>query len=110
MQKKLIVELMGKHSNIILVDESTNLIIDSIKHINGLLSSVREVLPGKEYFIPNTKHKTDPHTASPDFWNTSVFTSPISVSKSIYSNLTGFSASMSQELCFEADIDGDLPA
>ena len=73
-QKKLIVELMGKHSNIILVDENTGLIIDSIKHINGLLSSVREVLPGKEYFIPNTKHKEDPHSASPDFWNNSVFT------------------------------------
>lgn len=108
-QKKLIVELMGKHSNIILVDENTGLIIDSIKHINGLLSSVREVLPGKEYFIPNTKHKEDPHSASPDFWNNSVFTSPVSISKSIYSNLTGFSASMSQELCFEAGIDGDLP-
>ncbi|MCI5640870.1 MAG: NFACT family protein, partial [Lachnospiraceae bacterium] len=51
--KKLYVELMGKHSNIIFCDENDT-IIDSIKHISLLVSSVREVLPGRSYFIPNT--------------------------------------------------------
>ena len=45
-RKLLIVELMGKHSNIIFCNDS-GVIIDSIKHISGLVSSVREVLPGK---------------------------------------------------------------
>ncbi len=58
-RKKLIVEIMGKHSNIIFCD-SQDKIIDSIKHISGLVSSVREVLPGKDYFIPQTQNKWNP--------------------------------------------------
>ena len=52
-QKTLVIEIMGKHSNIIFCNENT--IIDSIKHISGIVSSVREVLPGREYFIPQTQ-------------------------------------------------------
>ena len=58
-KKFLIVELMGKHSNIIFCDES-DMIIDSIKHIPAYVSSVREVLPGRPYFIPNTTGKHNP--------------------------------------------------
>ena len=61
--KYLVIELMGKHSNIIFYDDQ-NMIIDSIKHISGMVSSVREVLPGREYFIPNTQDKEDPLTVS----------------------------------------------
>ncbi len=58
--KKLILELMGKHSNIILT-ESDNTILDSIKRVNSLKSSVREVLPKKEYFFPSDISKHDPY-------------------------------------------------
>ena len=47
-KKKLIVEIMGKHSNIIFCDDK-DMIIDSIKHVNAQMSSVREVLPGRTY-------------------------------------------------------------
>ncbi len=57
--KLLIVELMGKHSNIIFTDTDFK-IIDSIKHISANVSSVREVLPGRTYFIPDTTHKLNP--------------------------------------------------
>ena len=57
-KKYLIVELMGKHSNIIFCDDN-NMVIDSIKHISGMISSVREVLPGREYFIPKTQDKAE---------------------------------------------------
>src|SRR5699024_6206587 len=46
--KKLIIEIMGKHSNIIFLDDA-GMIIDSIKHISHQISSVREVLPGRAY-------------------------------------------------------------
>ena len=59
--KYLIIELMGKHSNIIFCDHNMT-IIDSIKRVNQFMSSVREVLPGREYFIPQTIHKLDPLT------------------------------------------------
>ncbi len=58
-RKKLIVEIMGKHSNIIFCDDRDK-IIDSIKHISGMVSSVREVLPGRDYFIPRTQNKWNP--------------------------------------------------
>ena len=45
-RKKLIVELMGKHSNIIFCNDK-DLILDSIKHVSANMSSVREVLPGR---------------------------------------------------------------
>ena len=54
--KHLIVELMGKHSNIIFTDDGGT-IIDSIKHVSSVMSSVRTVLPGKKYFIPDTMGK-----------------------------------------------------
>ncbi len=56
--KHLVVELMGKHSNIIFMDD--NSILDSIKHVNSIMSSVRQVLPGREYFIPDTRNKKNP--------------------------------------------------
>ena len=52
--KILIVELMGKHSNIIFCN-SDGMIIDSIKHVSSLMSSLREVLPGRMYCIPATQ-------------------------------------------------------
>ena len=52
--KTLVIELMGKHSNIIFCDEDGT-IIDSIKHVSSAVSSLREVLPGRPYFIPATQ-------------------------------------------------------
>ena len=53
-QKTLIVELMGKRSNIIFCDANGR-IIDSIKHVSAAMSSLREVLPGRTYCIPATQ-------------------------------------------------------
>ena len=55
----LVIELMGKHSNIIFLDDREQ-IVDSIKHISAMVSSVREVLPGRPYFVPDTRNKRDP--------------------------------------------------
>ena len=61
--KTLVVEIMGKHSNIIFLNED-RMILDSIKHISGNVSSVREVLPGRDYFLPKTQEKYNPLTVS----------------------------------------------
>ena len=74
--KQLYVELMGKHSNIIFCEED-NTIIDSIKHISLLVSSVREVLPGRTYFIPNTQHKLDPLSLTEEQFMEQVMTKPV---------------------------------
>ncbi len=107
--KILIVELMGKHSNIIFCQED-NTIIDSIKHISAQVSSVREVLPGRTYFIPETTRKENPLLSTRESFFTSVFRKPESVCKAIYSSYTGISPSIANEICDRAGIDGDFSA
>ena len=70
-RKLLIIELMGKHSNIIFCQED-GMILDSIKHVSAQVSSVREVLPGRMYFIPETQHKYDPQTITEEEFFSSV--------------------------------------
>ena len=89
-QKKLIVEIMGKHSNIIFCSEDGT-IIDSIKHVSAQMSSVREVLPGRKYFIPDTMHKKDPLTTEWKEFSLSVNDKPMSVAKALYTSFTGIS-------------------
>lgn len=100
-RKKLIVEIMGKHSNIIFCDEK-NTIIDSIKHISGLVSSVREVLPGKPYFIPQTQKKANPLEADRSFFMEQVFSKPAECFKALYTTFTGLSPAISHEICHRA--------
>lgn len=107
--KDLILELMGKHSNIIFCDENQT-IIDSIKHISAQTSSVREVLPGRTYFIPQTQHKCDPlHTTQEEFQN-EVFSKPMPLSKAIYSSYTGISPVIAEELCHRASLESGQSA
>lgn len=102
-RKRLYVELMGKHSNIIFCDEEDK-IIDSIKHISLLVSSVREVLPGREYFIPNTLEKLDPFSVTEEAFLENVLAKPTSLDKALYQNLTGFSSVMANELLYRASL------
>lgn len=106
--KHLIVEIMGKHSNIIFCNDDMK-IVDSIKHISGAVSSVREVLPGREYFIPQTQQKSDPLTITQEEFFLHVLDKPQSVSKAIYQSLTGLSPLIANEICHEAGIDGEQP-
>lgn len=108
-RKFLIIELMGKHSNIIFCDEDEK-IIDSIKHISGLVSSVREVLPGRDYFIPNTQDKLSPFALTWELFSEYVLKKPLPCTKAIYTSMTGFSPVMANEACYRASIDGDTPA
>lgn len=107
-RKYLIVEIMGKHSNIIFCNEDDQ-IIDSIKHVSVNMSSVREVLPGRPYFIPATQDKLDPFTLSEEDLLQNVFKKPCTISKAIYTSITGISPVMAEELCVRAGIDGGLP-
>ena len=108
-RKRLMVELMGKHSNIIFCDEDGT-ILDSIKHVSAHMSSVREVLPGRPYFIPATQEKQDPLTVPRDVFLREIFSKPVRLAKAIYTTLTGFSPLMAEEVCFRASLDSDRPA
>ncbi len=105
-RKHLIVEIMGKHSNIIFCDNEYN-ILDSIKHISLLVSSVREVLPGRKYQLPPNQGKYNPLTFTLDEWREKVLSKPVTCQKAIYQTLTGISPFMAAELCYEAGVDAD---
>lgn len=102
--KLLIVELMGKHSNIIFCHPDGK-IIDSIKHIPLHVSSIREVLPGRDYFIPNTMKKINPLTIDYLTFEEKVLKKPLPVGKAIYTSLTGLSPLMGNEICSRSSID-----
>ena len=106
--KVLLIEIMGKYSNIIFTDEN-NVIIDSIKHIPSSVSSVREVLPGREYFIPS-QEKENPLETNADTFSSLVLSKGMPIFKAIYSAYTGLSPIIAQEICHRAGIDADKSA
>lgn len=108
-KKRLIVEIMGKHSNIIFCDDR-GMIIDSIKHVSAQMSSVREVLPGREYFIPDTMAKLDPLSLDRERFIDAVRKKPCSVGKALYTSFTGISPVVSEDICHRAGIDSRIPA
>lgn len=111
-RKLLIVELMGKYSNIIFatpeedINESSGSksatgikIIDSIKRISAAVSSVREVLPGKDYFIPSAEGKVSPLTASRDDFFARVLCKHEACHKALLSSYNGVSPMIAHEIC-----------
>ncbi|WJE51345.1 NFACT RNA binding domain-containing protein [Bacillus cereus] len=58
--KTLVVEIMGRHSNIILVEAKTNIILDSLKHVSLAVNRHRTVYAGAEYVAPPAQHKINP--------------------------------------------------
>ena len=58
--KVIIVEIMGRHSNIILLDPNTGTIIDGIHHVTPSISAYRIVMPGSQYTAPPEQDKMNP--------------------------------------------------
>ena len=102
-------ELMGKHSNIIFCDEN-DMILDSIKHISAQVSSVREVLPGRTYFIPHSGEKKNPLEITEEEFIPLIQGTPQPLSKALYMDLTGLSPVAASEICHLASLDGDVSA
>ena len=102
--KDLVIELMGKHSNIIFCDEK-GMIIDSIKHVSAQTSSVREVLPGRPYFIAVTQDKLDPLDTNENEFCSAVFSKPMPLAKAIYTTYTGISPLIAEEVCHRASLE-----
>ena len=106
-KKLLIIEIMGKHSNIILVDKESNKIIDSIKHIDSRQSSIREVFPNKDYFFVKDEKENileENYKLPSEILKVS---EPISMKKFFYTNYLGFSPIISYELLHNSNVDSD---
>jgi predicted ribosome quality control (RQC) complex YloA/Tae2 family protein len=108
-RKYLIVEIMGKHSNIIFCNDE-NTIIDSIKHVSANMSSIREVLPGRNYFIPKTQDKYEPLNVTGDVFKSVISSKPLPLAKAIYTSFTGLSPVAAEEVCYRASLDSCVSA
>ena len=105
----LVVEIMGKHSNIIFLDDSDT-IVDSIRHVSSLVSSVREVLPGRPYFIPDTQSKKDPLSETREGFMSVLDNGLMDGAKLLLRSYTGFSTVAAQELAHRAQLTQDRSA
>ncbi|MDD7306307.1 MAG: NFACT RNA binding domain-containing protein [Peptoniphilaceae bacterium] len=104
--KKLILEIMGKYSNLILVDED-NKVIDSIKRVNEFMSSIRQVLPGVKYKLPiNNKIDITKDGFKEDiYYFDQKLPDSTNPRKFFYNTYTGLSPLFAEEICFRAGID-----
>lgn len=105
--KYLIIEIMGRHSNIILTDSEMK-ILDSIKHIDFTVSSVRQVLPGLLYCAPPPQHKTDLIDVTSE--TALDFSLPVRADKVILSAVAGISPLTAREVVYRGIGRADIMA
>ncbi len=108
-EKRIIIEIMGKHSNIILVDKSSFKIIDSVKRVYEDMSRIRQVLPGIVYEEPPLQDKVSPLNSSEETFFNLMDSSDKNLPcfKFLYFNYLGLSPLISKEMCFDSNIDID---
>ena len=103
--KEIIIEIMGRHSNIILIHSEDSKIIDSAKRIPPSISRVRQILPGQTYVLPPSQDKLNPlDSINFDLFKSELLNFSGNISKSIYSKFLGISPTIAKEICFRADI------
>jgi len=100
--KTLIIEIMGKHSNIMLVDTAGK-VLDAIKHISPAVSSVRTILPGVTYQRP-PGDKESPLEAASKAFSKNIYLEDSSIQQAIFKHYNGISPILANEICARAQI------
>ncbi len=108
--KTLVVEIMGRYSNVILLNESMR-IIDCALHVDDKTSRVREVLPARQYLFPPSQNKMTPEETKISIESDSFFPSEDSpegtefIDKFLLNKITGISPLFVNELCFLSNVN-----
>lgn len=105
----LAVEIMGRHSNVILVDQD-NRVIDAVKRVTDEMSRVRPVLPGIGYTLAPAQPRLNIYTASPSEIADRVAQSQEELSKALPKALEGMSPLICREIAFHVDRNGEAVA
>lgn len=105
-EKRIVIEIMGRHSNIILIDKETSKIIDCAKRVYEDMSRVRQIFPGGTYELPPLQDKANPLKLKKDEFLSFIESSDgdTPVFKFFYFNYLGLSPLVSREVCFKADV------
>lgn len=108
-ERQLICEIMGKHSNVILVNPDTKLILDGIKRYTHAVSRHREVLPGRTYIAPPPQHKKNPlHLSYEEMEQGLLEQLGRTLSRAFVNLLDGVSPLLGKELVARADLPLDF--
>lgn len=102
--RQLIVEIMGRHSNIILVDQEKGIILDSIKHIPASINTYRTILPGASYILPPGQEKANPLEATEDDVLKALDFNSGKLDKQLVANFSGISPMLAREIIFQAGL------
>lgn len=94
--RTLYVEIMGRHSNVTLVDPARNMIIDSLKHLPPSMNRHRTILPGQPYIAPPAQQKEDPFLMTKEQFHSLLTT--IDIGRDFVQALGGFSPIHGNEL------------
>ncbi|ARD49246.1 NFACT family protein [Sporosarcina sp. P33] len=100
-ERKLVIEIMGRHSNLILLDASRDMIIDSMKHLPPSVNSYRTVLPGQPYIPAPPQDKLNPFEVTETEF--SEIAGTLQEPKDIVRRFAGFSPLTAAELLYRLD-------
>ncbi|MFD3157414.1 NFACT family protein [Haloimpatiens sp. FM7330] len=99
----LIIEIMGRHSNITLIRQRDNIIMDSVKHISSDINTYRKLYPGIEYVFPPESHKLNPLDFNFDEFKSFISENSIDFSEICFAKIfTGISKQLSKELFYRS--------
>lgn len=104
--KQLIIEIMGKHSNIVLVEKERNIILDSIKHISPAVNRHRTLLPGYEYVRPPIQEKLNPLLVNSETFLKKLDFNSGKLVNQIVGAFSGISPLFAQEIVYQAGLAG----
>ena len=100
--KLIIIELMGRHSNIILTDPSTGTILDGIHHVTPAISSYRVIMPGFAYTEPPQQHKLNPLETGQEQFRESCLVSSEDPIAWLVASFSGMSPLAAQEIAYRS--------
>ncbi len=101
--KRIVIELMGRHSNIVIVDPSSGNILDGIHHVTPAISSYRVIMPGFQYQEPPQQNKLNPLETTAAQFDKAFATNEDTASRWIVQTFTGISPLIADEIVYRAN-------
>jgi predicted ribosome quality control (RQC) complex YloA/Tae2 family protein len=102
--KQIIVEIMGRHSNIIFIDKERGMILDSIKHVSMSQNRHRSLSPGQPYVLPPEQNKIHPLEATEDLIQRKIDYIGGKLDKQLVNTFAGISPLFAKEVVFRAGL------
>ncbi|RXI98068.1 fibronectin/fibrinogen-binding protein [Anaerobacillus alkaliphilus] len=102
--KKLMVEIMGRHSNIVLLDEKGDKILDSIKHLSPGVNSYRTILPGQTYKLPPEQEKLNPLSIDKETFIKKMDFNSGKLDSQMLQQFSGLSPQLTKEILYKAKL------